>query len=287
MQNQTAGRRSSTAQPIFLDINQRRIFGLQIVPTGQCTGSVLYLPPFAEEMNRCRSHVVAHARAMASAGLHCLLLDFYGTGESDGSVADGDWSFWLDDAQAAANWLADRSKYAPLLWGVRTGALIAAELGHRMASIDTCAIKGLYFWQPVLDGKQFINQYLRLRIASQLVRSGKRETSDSIRADLAAGKAVEVAGYPLTGRLASAVEACKLNSFPQPANIGINWLEFSSTSSLTPQSRRVVEDWLASGSTIAVATVDCPRIWEVQEPVRAPELQVVGLRLILGERDAS
>ena len=51
--------RSSTSHPQFLTLNGRRLFALRIEPVGPCRGSVLYLPPFAEEMNRCRSHVAA------------------------------------------------------------------------------------------------------------------------------------------------------------------------------------------------------------------------------------
>ena len=59
----TTAARSARALPVFLPLNGRRLFGLQIVPVGRpCTGALLYLPPLNEEMNRCRAHVVLQAR---------------------------------------------------------------------------------------------------------------------------------------------------------------------------------------------------------------------------------
>ena len=43
---------------------------------------VIYLPPFTEEMNRCRAIAAEQARRFARQGMSCTLLDFHGTGES-------------------------------------------------------------------------------------------------------------------------------------------------------------------------------------------------------------
>ena len=50
--------------PGFVEVAGRRLFTLEFIPGGACRGAVLYLPPFAEEMNRLRSHVAAQARAL-------------------------------------------------------------------------------------------------------------------------------------------------------------------------------------------------------------------------------
>ncbi len=256
--------RQAQARPVFLPLNGRRLFALQIVPTGPCLGSVLYLPPFAEEMNRCRSTVAAMARALAGRGWHVLLLDHYGTGESDGEVTDGDWALWCADAAAAAQWLAAHTGHAPMLWGLRTGALMAAELlaQHGVGG------QQLLLWQPVLEGKLFINQYLRLRIASQMVRDGERETTETIRSELARGGAVEIAGYPLTGRLADAVCDRRLADFTSTlASHQIHWIEVVSKTDqcLALPSRKLIDSLLDVGTVVHHATVVCPMVWQLQE----------------------
>ncbi len=284
-----AAKRTSVARPVFLTLNRRRLFGLQIVPTGTCTGALLYLPPFVEEMNRCRSHVVLQARALAALGWHTLLLDPHGTGESDGQTTEADWDHWLADADAAAQWLVDQTGQPLSLWGVRTGALLAAELAATLASRGSIAPQRLLLWQPVLDGKLFLNQYLRLRLASQLVRDGNRETTDSIRARLAAGEAIEVAGYPLTGRLADALAARKISDFPGLASARIHWLEVVAKPEqpLGPASRRQADAWLAAGARLDTATVAGPMIWQLQDRDDAPELQQASLQLMGQARENS
>lgn len=271
----------SVSEPVFLEFNGRRLFAIQVSPTQACTGSVLYLPPFAEEMNRCRSHVAAQARILAGAGYRCLLLDPHGTGESDGQITDGDWTHWLEDAEAAGQWLVGQTGRPLTVWGVRTGALLAADLVSR-SRLD---VAGLLFWQPVIDGKQFLGQYLRLRIASQMVHDTGRETSESIRKRLAAGESIEVAGYPLTARLADSLTVRHMKDFQALQKHRVDWIEIASQAdqALAPPSRRMVDALVAGGARINTATVAGPMIWQLQQRAEAPELLQVTLGL-LGEQ---
>lgn len=274
--------RAWKSQPRFMAINGRRLFALQIVPTGPCIGAVLYLPSFAEEMNRCRSHVTSQAHALAAIGYQCLLLDPYGTGESDGEIIDGDWDTWLADSSAAAQWLVQQTGQALTLWGVRTGALLAAEL----AASPAVAAAGLLLWQPVLDGKVFLNQYLRLRIASQMVNDAARETTDIIRARLSAGDIVEVAGYPLTGRMADSLAARRLEDFPAIASKRIAWAEIVAKPGqpMAMPSRKLIDKLQASGAQVISQAVACPMMWQVHERVEAPALLQATLGLMSAQQ---
>ena len=274
--------RAAVTRPVFLQFNGRRLFALQFVPTGTCCGALLYLPPFAEEMNRCRSHVVLQARALAAAGWSCLLLDPHGTGESDGQIVDADWDHWRADAVAAARWLMGQSGQPLTLWGLRTGALLAAEVATEMATPAQAGACGLLLWQPVLDGKRFLTQYLRLRIASQMMRDSERETVESIRARLSAGETIEVAGYPLTGRLADALATRHIANLSGLADLRIDWLEMVSKPGqpLSPASQRQADAWIAAGARVATATVADPMIWQLQERDDAPALQQASLALL-------
>lgn len=273
-----AAPRTSNTQPLFFDLNGRRLFALHVTPTGPCTGAVLYLPPFAEEMNRCRSHVAAMARALAATGLQCLLLDPLGTGESDGDITDGDWDLWRDDAVAAARWLQTQGGQPLTLWGIRTGALLAAEVA---ASADV-PVSRLLYWQPVLDGKMFLNQYLRLRIASQLVNDAERETTEQIRERLSGGEAIEVAGYALTGRLADALASRRLAAAKPPAGARVDWIEVVAKPEqpLALPSRKLVDTLVAAGTEVRAETVACPMIWQLHRRDDAPEIEALTLRMM-------
>jgi exosortase A-associated hydrolase 2 len=273
-----AEKRMSTAMPRFVEFNGRRLFSLHIRPTGLAIGAILYLPPFAEEMNRCRSHVAAQARALAAAGYHCLLLDPFGTGESEGEILDASWSIWIDDARAAAQWLASETGLPVSLWGIRTGALLAAEV----ASTGPDQFERLLFWQPVHDGKLFLNQYLRLRIAAQMFNETEKETTDQLRARLQAGEAIEIAGYPLSGTMANDLASRSMAALDGLSNTPIAWLEVTAKpgQSLPLPSRKLIDGLIASGGQIETCTPACPMIWQVHERVAAPELIACTLELM-------
>ena len=56
-------------RPIFIDSPSGRLFGVYCAPGASTRrrGAVLYVPPFAEEMNRSRRMVALQARAFAAA----------------------------------------------------------------------------------------------------------------------------------------------------------------------------------------------------------------------------
>ena len=244
-------------------------------PTGPSRGALLYLPPFAEEMNRCRSHVAAQARAMASAGHVVWLLDPYGCGESEGEIIDANWEIWVEDAIAALARLAGKSGHRPALWSIRLGALLAVEVASR----EPEAVGDLLLWQPVADGKLFLTQYLRLRVASQMVNDGKPETTGDLRQRLAEGEIIEVAGYPLTGDLAADIESRRLAAMTSGAGRRIVWLEVvgKPEQDLAPASRKAIAALEQAGVNVATRTTVSQMIWQLHERADAPELQRASL----------
>src|SRR6218665_17582 len=85
-------------------------------------GQMLYLHPFAEEMNKTRRMAALQARALAQAGFEVLQLDLLGCGDSAGDFGDASWQGWLDDVHLACAWLQSQPRPAPLwLWGLRAG----------------------------------------------------------------------------------------------------------------------------------------------------------------------
>lgn len=260
--------------PQFLTLGGRRLFSVCWQPAGAAKGTLLYLPPMAEEMNRCRSHVAGTARAAAAQGWRCLLLDPYATGESEGDGAQADWNLWVDDTVALLGQLAEQPGPV-VLWGARAGALLAAEAARRVPQ----HVQHLLFWQPVLDGALFLNQTLRLRIASQMLQEGAKESTDSLRRQLAEGDTLEVAGYPLPGRLAMALDSRKMVTLRDGLALPVSWLEVVSGEggAAAPASRKLIDTWPAP---VDLHTVTCPMVWQVHDREDAPALVDGTLRLL-------
>ncbi len=118
-------------EAFFLNGSAGRLFALLIRPNGSqaapVSRSVLYCPPFAEEANRTRRAAVLLGRRLADIGVASLIVDPYGTGDSEGDFSDARLSIWQDDLGIAADWLSEQGMDRISLLGVRLGACVATR----------------------------------------------------------------------------------------------------------------------------------------------------------------
>lgn len=174
------------------------------LPPGAPKGAVLYCHPFAEERNLSQGVAVRTARRLAAAGYAVLRFDFSGCGDSEGRLEDADAADWIAEIGAAADVLKARSGSGRLgLWGLRTGAGLAALWGKGRSDLDFAVLQ-----QPVTDFKMFMTQFLRQKIASGLAAgAGPKPTLAALVESLQAGAIVEVMGYPVGARLHGSLTA--------------------------------------------------------------------------------
>jgi exosortase A-associated hydrolase 2 len=241
--------------------------------------AVLYLHPFAEEMNKCRRMAALGARALAAAGFAVLQVDLLGCGDSPGDFGEATWEAWLEDVQAAAEWLA-REQGSPLgwLWGLRAGCLLAAEASRRMESVN-----GLLLWQPVPNGAQHLAQFLRLKSANELLASGMASRRDDLRRQLMeGGKPVKVAGYTLSPALARGLERASLEIGAQVKRIA--WLEVSLAAqpALSPAAQQRIARWQATGVQVTARAVAGPPFWQTVEVSECAALVAAAVETLQG-----
>ncbi len=237
-------------------------------PQGPVRGALLYLHPWAEEMNKARRMAALQSRALAAAGYAVLQIDLHGCGDSSGDFADASWAGWVDDALAGAHWLQARYPQATLwLWGLRAGCLLAAEASPRLAT--PCHF---LFWQPAPLGKLLLQQFMRLRAAADMQQADAKATLDRLRLDLAEGRPVDIAGYRLPPALATGLEQASLRP-PEGASHMV-WLELSTREdvALLPASTPRIEAWRSAGHTVDARVVPGPAFWQTQEIEDAPAL---------------
>lgn len=229
--------------------------------------AVVFVHPFAEEMNKSRRMAALQARAMAAAGCVVLQVDLHGCGDSSGDFGDASWSGWIDDVVSAYAWLRPQTDVEIWLWGLRAGCLVAAEATKR---ID--AASRLLFWQPVLSGKQYLQQFLRLKVAGEMLGGDGKGIMDRLREDLARDKPVEIAGYLLSPGLAQGLEGAEL-SLPDRA-MRVEWLELSGKpgGGLSPAAANRLEKWILDGHAARGRAVCGPSFWQTTEIAECTEL---------------
>ena len=232
-------------------------------------GAILYVHPFAEEMNKSRRTAALQARALAAAGWTVLQIDLYGCGDSDGDFAGAEWSLWLDDITKASDWLHQRSGALPALWGLRAGCLLVSQAARQMADAHD-----LLLWQPVLSGRQYLQQFLRLKLAGRIFEkdSSDRVDTEGLREQFRRGEAVEVAGYAVAPGLALGLDAAELLAPPGHARVA--WLNVGDDAGadLSPAVRGRVEAWQREGARVSARGVTGPAFWQTQEITECPAL---------------
>jgi exosortase A-associated hydrolase 2 len=259
-------------EPFFLPTPGGPVFAVLHRPADAVAlrGHVLVVPPFNEEMNRCRSMVTLQARELAQHGLATLLLDLHGTGDSAGEHGDARWATWLDNLRAALAWLAPRPGGCVALLGIRLGAVLAAEV---MATAEA-APATLVLWQPVVDGKIHMTQFLRVRMAAQLDRPDlPKETTAGMRKQLDAGEAIEVAGYELHPELVRAIDGANLVK-QRPALRHALWLEnvAADGGELPAPAVAAAPAWADAGIAAEMRPYVGPAFWQLHERVLTPSI---------------
>jgi exosortase A-associated hydrolase 2 len=262
------------AHPFFLDGGAAARFCLYHAPQGSCRGAFIYLHPFAEEMNKARRMAALQARTLAAQGFAILQIDLHGCGDSAGDFADARWETWLADVARAERWLEQKlgdALLAPVgLWGLRLGALLALDYAHQSPHMPSAML----LWQPVSSGSAFLTQFLRLKVAAQMLEDGQQNGGTAaLRAALARGESLEIAGYTLAPELARAIDGQDATRIMPPL-CPVHWFEMVAEASrpLPPAAARVLQTWQVNGADATGHAVPGPAFWASQEIAEAPFL---------------
>lgn len=255
-------------EAFFFPATTGQRFCLYHLPQGpKEKGVVLYIHPFAEELNKSRRMVALQSRALAVAGYGVLQIDLHGCGDSSDDFGDAVWDSWIEDIVNACHWLRDRSSAPLWLWGLRAGCLLAA---NAVINLEKCP--NFLFWQPALAGKTLLQQFLRLRMAGELIGNESKGVTEQLRRQLAEGGSVEVAGYRLSPALANGLERAELRL---PPNAGrVEWIEISTRAdaALAPSSSMRLTQWQEAGLAVRSQVVTGPSFWQTSEIEVAPLL---------------
>jgi exosortase A-associated hydrolase 2 len=260
------------AQPFFIQGTAGYLFAIYYPAQSEVSKrrDVIFLPPFAEEMNKSRRMLALQARNLAKAGIGVLVLDLFGTGESQGDFAEARWSIWKSDVAIAREWLQRRGPTLISALGLRLGGLLAMDLAKQENFFER-----LVLWQPVINGESMLNQFLRLRIAADMMSGAEeRESTRSLRRIITSGVSIEVGGYELTPELVTAIDGLRIEELSSRDSPPVSWLELTSEEgrSLAPASQRVIERWRENGIHVDAKQVTGPPFWSAAEIAEAPEL---------------
>lgn len=256
-------------QVFFLETSRGPLFCVHTTPAGRVRGRILYVPPFAEEMNKSRRMAALAAGAFALRGWSVLQVDLSGTGDSACELGEIAWEDWCEDLAFAWEWLKGQADGVPVVWSLRAGSLLAAEL---LGRVDEQPM--VLLWQPVFHGRQHLTQFLRLKGANELLAEADAGAAiGAAREALQTGRSVEVAGYELSAAMARGLETAGF-ALPPGYSAAIHAFELVSghrnalSPGLASQITRLTEGGVVAGAECLVG----PPFWSTQEIEEAPEL---------------
>jgi hypothetical protein len=131
----------------------------------------------------------------------------------------------------------------------------------------------LLLWQPVASGATFFNQMLRIATASDIGGRGGSRDIKTLRATLAAGHPVEIAGYELHPDLVAGCAAVELGTVAVP-DCPVIWRESTpdAPARTSAWASTVVQRWQHAGTHVDLHAVSGPSFWASAELEESPAL---------------
>ncbi len=264
-------------RPFFIEGQTGRIFCIYYAPvsegtTGGPSRAVMVLPAFAEEMNKTRRMLSLLGRQLSSRGIGLLIPDLYGTGDSEGHFGSARLIHWQKDLASCTAWLRGLGVQKLDILAVRAGALLLPGLSW---ADETLRAGKLLLWMPVLNGRRWVSQFLRLKLTAEMVSVQSGDKRKSLRQQLCDDGVLEVAGYELSNELAAGLELIDLSPGPPvEAFENVHWFEVvgDAAGGSTPATDRAVEAWRAVGAEVRVQCVPGPPFWGTAEIATIPAL---------------
>lgn len=262
--------------PYFLNTSHGRIFVIEYGPRppNVATETVIFVPPFAEEMNRSRKMMTLQARALASNGLRAIMIDLHGTGDSGGDFFDARWTDWRDNILSVLSMLSSRvdgARKSVSFLAIRFGALLLFDGQTDLVS----GANKIVLWNPCTSGSTFLRQFLRIRIASKMSENNSQKESIADLMDrFESGESVEVAGYEISAELAGSMGSATLVVDYLEKRPPMYWFEVVSDpeSPLPVASNAAIEQLQRESIAVSVSSMCGEKFWSTVETTTVPDL---------------
>jgi exosortase A-associated hydrolase 2 len=188
-------------------------------------------------------------------------VDLFGCGDSDGDFRDARWEIWRDDLSTAFNWLQEQVGGTIGLLGIRLGGLLALDFASRTRR----TIDRILLWHPVVDGRQMMTEFLRLRILSEAIGTsvGESATPQGPQQNGSSGEPVEVLGYEIMPHLGQAIAERHIAPLGLAVATTIRWVEVVSESEDPgrPLAQETVHAWQAAGRAATLHLIAGRPFW--------------------------
>ena len=267
-------------EPFFIQGYKGYLFCQCTLPkTKHPTKSVLLLPPFAEEMNKSRRMLSQQAWCLAERGYTVYMLDLYGTGDSAGEFSDATWEIWCRDIKDILQRISKDGFISVSILALRMGALLLEAVFES----NEIEIDRVILWQPSISGEILLNQFLRLKLAADMISSaGSGMNTKEIKQKLTNGISMEIAGYSINPILADSISNTKLEKISFPPSIDVDWYELLAKEdrAVSVATQKVIDKLKGAGVNIRLKKIVGTSFWSTIELVDVHDLLKATTKLL-------
>lgn len=138
------------------------LFGMLTPPAASdLEHAVLLMSPIGHESIRTHWAMRQLTTALAKKGFTVFRFDWFGSGDSAGTLEDATLARWRADAEGAATEVRDMTGFRKLsVVGLRFGATMALLTAKKLRS------RSLVLWEPVVDGADYMRRGHALHAAT-------------------------------------------------------------------------------------------------------------------------
>lgn len=195
-------------------------------------GSVLCVQPLGNERPLARHALALQAWRLAERGWTVLMVDLFACGDSPGDPGDATLEGWRADLLRAAMLARQEHSGANVLWGVRHGALLAADVAVALDQL----VDAFVFWQAPESGRKIATSNYEGGSASPALAAALRE--------------LQMQPPPVAEHGAPPAALFMQFDVPGPG-----------LGELSPLTSALVESWLAAGYLATARVARCGRFW--------------------------
>lgn len=182
----------------FNNKKNKKLFGFMHMPekNNLDRGFVFCSPTFGEKTKTYRIFV-NFARLLALNGYYVLRFDYMGEGDSEGDFEQADIETRISDIKQAISMFQERTCVNKVgLLGLRIGATFA------VLTANDNRIDSLVLWEPILNIKDYLHNFLRGNLSNQLLVHKKILINrDQLIAKILANEKIEVDGWHISKSL--------------------------------------------------------------------------------------
>ena len=236
--------------------------------SGRARAAAIVVHPFAEEKKFSHRVLANLARELARRDVATLRFDLSGAGDSTGDTNTTRLDQWRGDITSACVQAEARAEAPPVLVGLRLGATLA--LIHAAHAQTPPA---LVLWQPVIDGRKYVDEILRRRMIKEMMTTGRKATGrDAVLAQLDADGFLDLDGLAVGKLLIEDIASLNVTAVAKAFSGRALCVQIAFNAKVTPALKELAATLTAAGAQVETIGIREQVIWDRVELVKATEL---------------